>query len=53
MAVVAALLRPPFSFSEIQAQHVLDRTVAGFSQTARDKLLEEAAQLRAPSHRAP
>ena len=43
----AALMAEPFSFTEIQATHILDMTLGRLTRLGRSELEEEMAQLRA------
>ena len=45
-AARAALMAVPFSFSEIQANHILDMTLGRLTRLGRQELDEEMAQLR-------
>jgi len=44
-AALAALIGEPFSFSEIQANHILDMTLSRLTRLGRSNLEEEQAQL--------
>jgi hypothetical protein len=43
----AVLTQPPYSFSDVQANHILDLTVSRFSQEARRAIQREAQEIRA------
>jgi DNA gyrase subunit A len=46
-AALEALMAEPFEFSEVQADHILDMTLARLTRLARSSLEEELASLRA------
>jgi hypothetical protein len=43
----AVLTQPPYSFSDVQANHILDLSVSRFSQEARRAIQREAQEMRA------
>ena len=51
-AARAALMAAPFSFSEEQANHILDMTLGRLTRLGRTELEEEMAELRADDRRA-
>ena len=51
-AARAALMAEPFSFTEEQANHILDMTLGRLTRLGRTELEEEMAKLRADHRRA-